>query len=88
MSSVPNDRIEFGFCRTESRNEFRSVENPFWSKDQTDMVQSKIREQIQAEINAKNRIKKKQTDKRLKVSPLDGPSVQPWPVHIEKLIVI
>jgi len=36
------------------------------SKDQTDMVQSKIREQIQAEINAKNRIKKKQSDKRLK----------------------
>jgi len=30
------------------------------------MVQSKIREQIQAEINAKNRIKKKQSDKRLK----------------------
>lgn len=36
------------------------------SKDQTDMVQSKIREQIQAEINAKNRIKKKHSDKRLK----------------------
>ena len=38
------------------------------------MVQSKIREQIQAEINAKNRIKKKQSDKRLKVSPSDRPS--------------
>ena len=38
------------------------------------MVQSKIREQIQAEINAKNRIKKKQSDKRLKVSPIDSPS--------------
>ena len=34
------------------------------------MVQSKIREQIQAEMNAKNRLKKKnmQNDKRLKVS--------------------
>ena len=52
------------------------------------MVQSKIREQIQAEINAKNRIKKKQTDKRLKVSPDHRPSVPPWPVHIEKLIGI
>ena len=61
------------------------------------MVQSKIREQIQAEINAKNRIKKKQSDKRLKVSTPGIPvrrTVRPAPdppvhtVQIEKLIGI
>ena len=59
------------------------------------MVQSKIREQIQAEINAKNRIKKKQSDKRLKVRVNIYPTYRPTcpdpPVHtvqIEKLIGI